>query len=691
MADPLTGPHCRIGIDVGGTFTDFVLSNRRTGELVNYKEPSVPTDPSLSVSRGIPSLLARAKVETKDIELIVHGTTLLVNAIIQHRGPKVALVVSKGHRGVLEIGRARLTNSYNYKVKKEPPLVPRDLVFETSARVLADGTVLAKADPAELDAIAAKLKAEKVEAVAVMLLHSYAHPELERMVATELRKRLPGVAITESWYVWPEKREFERSQVAIMNAFSQPIMQSYLNLLIERVRGIGVKAPIYITANNGGTLSIETARNRPIDTVLSGPASGVVAATRTANEAGYHRIITVDIGGTSCDVALATGSDPEYSTRTHVGDYPLILPVVDVSSIGAGGGSIISVDAQGVLKVGPESSGADPGPVCYGRGGKRPTLTDCYLTVGFIHPDHFLGGRLKLDQAAARRALEDIADKIGLTGDDRGVKAAESAIRVATAIMTTEMYKEMAGRGQDPRDFALMAFGGAGPTHGNLLADEAMLSTMIVPPSPGTFCAMGAILSDVKRDYVRSHHIRFADGAAAEAAVAKLFGELEGEAREWVKDEGDLLGATEYAGSLDMRYHGEAFDLRVVIPDALRRKPERAAISELFHREHEKVYGFRDNESDVEATTERLRVTGKIPPIELPKSKAGGGAKPRENRRVFHQGQYLDVPVYFRPLLGRNDRLVGPAIVEQEDSTTWVMPGWTVEIDPISNLIVRKG
>ena len=419
----MAGTRCRIGIDVGGTFTDFVLANLTTGALTHYKEPSVPADPSMSVRRGLPPLIEKAGVDPKDVELVVHGTTLLVNAIIQGRGAKVGLVVSQGHRGILEIGRARLANSYNFMIQKEKPLVTRDLIYETQARVRADGEIIGRPAPGEIEAIAAAFKDHGIDAVTVLLLHSYVHPEMEQQVAEELRRHLPGVPVTDSARVWPERREFERSLVAIMNAFVQPLMDDYLGLLVDRVAEVGVAAPIYITANNGGTLSIETARDRPIETILSGPASGVVAATRVAAEAGHEHIITVDMGGTSCDVAVTKGSEPEYSMSTHVGDYPLVLPVVNVSAIGAGGGSIIWVDPQGVLKVGPHSAGADPGPVCYGRGGTEPTVTDCYLLVGYIHPDHFLGGRMTLDVDAARAALEGIADKIGIEGEDRAVKA----------------------------------------------------------------------------------------------------------------------------------------------------------------------------------------------------------------------------------------------------------------------------
>ena len=681
---------CRVGIDVGGTFTDFVLANPLTGEIVRYKEPSVPSDPSLSVARGLPALIDRARVRPGDVELLVHGTTLLVNAIIQRRGARVGLVVSRGHRGVLEIGRMSLDNSFDFTLRKEEPLVPRNLVFEIGARVRADGKVVERPSDADLDRLASDLDAAGVEAITVLLLNSYAFPETERELAEALRHRLPGVPITESAAIWPEQREFERGLVAIMNAYVQPLMSAYLARLEERVAETGVKAPIYITASNGGTLSIDTARERPIDTVLSGPASGLVAATRVARTLGRTGIITVDLGGTSCDLALNQGEEPEYATSTRVGDYPLVVPVVNVRAIGAGGGSVLWVDPQGVLKVGPESAGADPGPACYGRGGIRATLTDCYLLVGLIHPEHFLGGRMRLDREAARESLDAIAERIGYEGADRAVRAADAALRVASAMMANELSKGLARRGAAPGEFALMAFGGAGPTHANLLAEEAGLDTVVVPPGPATFCALGAILADVKRDYVRSRRLRFADGPSVAAELASIFRALEEGASSWIRREGDILGEVVFEASLDMRYAGQAFDLQVPVPEGLRTEPDLDAITELFHLEHERIYSFRDPESSVEVSTERVRITGRIPPLELPPIPERGPAEPIDTRTVYVAGRCLDVPVHARRELGRDAGIPGPAIIEQEDCTVWVLPGWNAAVHRTGSLLIRR-
>lgn len=676
----------RIGIDVGGTFTDFVIADRHTGRVVRHKEASVPSDPSMSVVRGLPVLIEKVGASFDDVELIMHGTTLLVNAIIERRGAKVGLVVSRGLRGVLEIGRGRLHSSHNFMVQKEEPLVPRNLVLETSARVNAHGEIIEMPADGELEAIAARLKAEGVEAVTVLLLHSYAYPALENDVADELARLMPGIPITRSAGIWPERREYERALVAIMNAYVQPIMNGYLDRLTARVGDLGIKAPIYITTSNGGTQSIATARARPIEAALSGPASGVVAAIRAASTTGLDRIITVDIGGTSADVSVARGSEPEYTTQTRVGDFPLVTPAVDVSAIGAGGGSIVWIDPQGVLKVGPRSAGADPGPICYGRGATEPTITDCFVVLGFIDPDNFLNGRLRLDRESARKALEALAGRMGL---DSVYAVAEAAIRVSVAMMATELHKSLAQRGESARDFALMAFGGAGPMHGNFLASEAGMSSFVIPASPATFCALGAILADVKRDFIRSAHLFLADDDVM-TRLAGLVGELKSTGAEWIAAEGDMLGRPEFRVTLDMRYSGQAFDLPVEIPDGFDLERDRDGLVELLHRAHEGAYGFRDEDSGVEITTQRVRVIGRNAPVPVAHLDAAGKEEvpPVAARRLIQRGgRCIDAPVYARSSLRAGVVIDGPAIIEQDDTTIWIEENWSARIDIAGNII----
>jgi len=689
----MTGDRYRVGIDVGGTFTDFVLADMDGRGLSFHKEPSVPSDPSAAVERGIASMIAAHAVRPDEIELIVHGTTIGLNAIIQRRGARMALVVSRGNRDLLEIARLRLPSSYDFTEPREAPLVPRDLVFEIGARMRSDGSVLQPVDPAEIDALVGKLEAEKVEAVAVVLLNSYRDPSLEAAVGAALRQRLPGVLVTESGLIWPEVREYERGLVAGLNAYIHPMMTRYFDRLQARVAKLGVAAPVYITANNGGTLSLETARARPIDTVLSGPASGVVASTRLGAATGRAKLITFDMGGTSADISVCQSGQPEFTTATFVGDFPLIMPVVNVGAIGAGGGSIVWVDAQGLLKIGPLSAGADPGPVCYGRGGREPTLTDCYVTLGIIDPATFLGGRMTLDAAAAREALAVIAARIGLggraAGADPAVAAAEAALRVASAKMGAEITKLLATAGVDPREFSLVAYGGAGPTHANLLAEEAQLTAVTVPTAPGTFCALGAILADVRRDYVRTVRALIGPNAGAGngwSAVAAAIAELEAEARRWIATEGDIVGAARAIVALNLRYQGQAYELEIVLPDDA---IDESACCALFEAEHERLYGFREPKVPVQTATVRLGVVGAVPAVALPEA-APSDPQPVGHRAIWHGGKPLRAAVYARADIGAAAVIRGPAVVEQLDTTTFILPGWRAEADYLGALHITR-
>jgi N-methylhydantoinase A len=671
----------RIGIDVGGTFTDFVLADMQGGALRFHKEPSVPRDPSLAVERGIAALVA-AGLDAAGVELVVHGTTIGLNAIIQRRGARLAMVVSRGNRDVLEIARLRLPSSYDVQAPRETPLVPREKMFEVDARMRADGSIDSAPSAAALAELAAALAAAKPDAVAVMLLNSYRDASLEHQVAHALRPLLPGIPVTCSADLWPEVREYERALVAGLNAYVHPMMEAYFSRLAARVEKLGVRGPIYITANNGGTLSLETARARPIDTVLSGPASGVVASCRVGQAAGMKKLITLDMGGTSADISIVGDGAPEFTTATFVGDFPLMMPVVNVAAIGAGGGSVLWVDDQGLLKVGPRSAGADPGPVAYGRGGTEPTVTDCYLTLGILDPAKFLGGRMALDGGAAGAALHALGARIGMDGP----AAAEAALRVASAKMAAELVKLMATAGADPRDYTLVAFGGAGPTHATLLAAEAGLSRVLVPVAPGNFCALGATLADVRRDYVRTARHLVGAGAPGWPAIAAVLEDLGAQAEAWVAREGALIGAHDRAIIFRARYPEQAYELDIAVP-SLGLDGDVAAGK--FHDAHEKLYGFSERHSPVQVTTVRLAVIGRVPPVALPDAPQAT-PEPTGTRAVRHAGATVQAMVYARDVIGAGARLSGPAIIEQPDTTTWLAPGWTATADRIGTLHLTR-
>ncbi|MEM0906931.1 MAG: hydantoinase/oxoprolinase family protein [Pseudomonadota bacterium] len=673
----------RLGIDVGGTFTDFVLSATDGSRFAFHKEPSVPADPSEAVASGTRHLITSEGISATDIELVVHGTTLALNAIIRQDGAKVALVVSRGNRDVMEIARARMPNSYDFTAGRETPLIPRESVFEVSARGLSDGSVMTPADPDEIALVARQIAAADHDAVAVMLLNSYRDGALEREVAGHLAHALRPTPVVASADIWPEMREYERALVTALNAFIHPLMARYFDRLRERLEEIGITAPLYITANNGGTVSLETARARPVDTILSGPASGVLAATQVAS---HPQLITFDMGGTSTDISISEGGALEFTHSTMIGDYPLMLPVVNVSAIGSGGGSIVWTDPQGLLKVGPDSAGADPGPVAYGRGGIKPTMTDCYLTLGVIAPGQFNNGRMHLDASAAALALDRVGAPLGLGG---AVQTAEAAVRVASAKMATELRKLLAQKGLDPRGFILVAFGGAGPTHANLLAEEARLDRVMVPRLPGTFCALGAILADVRRDYVRpARQLITRDGEGFDR-ILNLARDAENEALAWVAAEGDLIGAHEIRLTCDTRYPAQAFELAIDIPDYDAATFTPQIVFDRFNEAHQKLYGFFEPDSHLQITNLRLAVVGKVAPLSL--ADAAPAATPaQKGTRPVYLGAWQNLPLYDRGDLGQGASIPGPAVVEQPDSTVLVLKGWTGTVDQRGNLVLAR-
>ncbi|MCW5770940.1 MAG: hydantoinase/oxoprolinase family protein, partial [Rhodospirillaceae bacterium] len=652
-------------------------------------EPSVPSDPSLAVERGIAGLLAKAGIAAADVDLVMHGTTLALNSILQRNGPRLGMVVSRGNRDVLEIARSRMPSAFDFSAKRETPLIPRNLVFEVGARCLSNGEVVDRPDEAALDALAARLKEADLKAVAVMLVNSFRHPELERLVADGLRARLPDLPVTESAAIWPEIREYERALLAALNAYVHPLLESYFERLTQRLAGLGIAAPLFVTTNNGGSVGLATARARPIDTLLSGPASGVGAALRVVAPERRQRLITLDMGGTSTDIAIVHNGAPEFTMAAKVGDYPLIMPVVGVTAIGAGGGSIVWHDAQGVLKIGPESAGAEPGPACYGLGGGRATITDCYLVTGILDPENFLGGRLVLKPAPAAAALERVA--AGLRGAAADAPAAASAaLQVATTMMAVEISKLLARRGYDHREFSLLAMGGAGATHANFLAAEAQLDAVVVPPAPGTFCALGAALADLRRDYARSLNQPLAGAAADFAPIAAALAEMEDEARRWIAGEGRLGGAPRIAVAAEMKYPSQAYELTVAVPDEQRAGLDAARLAALFHAEHERLYGFAERNLPVRVSTLRLSIAAPVATTGLPTVDAGEAPKPHGSRKTFLGGAWIDAALYRRRDLPAGSEIAGPAIVDQPDTTILILPGWNGVTEPSGNLVLTR-
>jgi N-methylhydantoinase A len=673
-----------VGVDVGGTFTDFVAT-LSDGRLAHHKEPSTPHDPALAVGRGLRALAERYPQFALSGGLLVHGTTIALNAVLQRKVARVALVVSRGTRDVLEIARCRMPSSFDFHVSKEEPLIARERVIEIDARIAADGSVMAQPDEAQIEDMCRQIATMDVQAVAVMLLHSYLAPALEDSVASSIAARLPKLLVSRSAQVWPEIREYERAVAVCLNAQIHPLMDRYLAQLSDILAATQPPPTLLLSTSSGGSLSLRSARERPIETLLSGPASGVMAAVHLMRLADMPSAVTFDMGGTSADMAVLTEGKVTFTTTARVGGLPLMMPVVGVNSIGAGGGSIVSVDTEGVIKVGPESAGARPGPVAFGFGGTQPTVTDCYVVLGLIDPGAFLGGRLTLDRAAAEAALVPIAERIGVP---TVAHAAEAALKVATARMAAELFKLLAQQGLEPARYVLVPFGGAGPTHAVRLVEEAGLLGAAVPPAAATFCALGAALADVRRDFVRSFRpVRL---ATLGRTLWDTWSTLEAEARDWLAQENVPLIGHQLSYAIDMRYAGQSHNLEVVVPASVRQEQSVHGVAEAFHTLHESIYDFREDDAAVEIVTQRLSIRGQMPPIDLPAIEEGQPPVRASSRPVFNDGAWLDAAVYTRDGLSLGTRLEGPAIIEQEDTTTWLPPGWCVAVDRTGVLLISR-
>jgi N-methylhydantoinase A len=674
----------RLGVDVGGTFTDFSLSDTASGEVHHFKRPSTPSEPSDALIKGIAELTARHGLDPERIEYFAHGTTLALNTVIQRRGARSALVVTRGHRSVLDIARLRVPEQFNFAPTVPPPLIPGGMVFEVDGRMRASGQELVPLSQNDIEGVCTWLREAQVEACAIALLNSYANPEHERALAEAIGRECPGVAVCASSALWPQFREYERAIVAVLNAYVSRVMDDYLVRLGDEAAGAGLGARIYITKSNGGVMSADSARHAPVETLLSGPASGVVGAAFTAATAETPNCVTFDMGGTSADVSLIVGGQPVHSTEAVVGEYPMVMPSVDVSAIGAGGGSIAWIDPYGLLKVGPDSAGAAPGPACYGAGGTAATVTDAYVVCGFLDPDNFLGGEMRLDRELARAALARLAEPLGVTVE----RVAEDVLRVATANMATQFLPLMAQRGIDPRDYALLPYGGAGPTHACLLAEEVGIRRVVVPASPGTLCATGALINDVVRDYVRA--VRAPLEALRLDDVRLQFSEIQAEAQAWLDSEPIDVLERRVLTSGDMRYRGQAYDVEV--PLDLGAVDSIDDIGRAFHARHAAIYQHSDPTARVEMLSIRVRIVGVTPTIGLPvlaTSHAGSAApSPNGRREMLVRGQAHDAAVHSRAELQEGAVISGPAIVEQPDTTVPVPPGWVLRVQAHGVLVI---
>lgn len=678
----------RLGIDVGGTFTDFAIMNETTGELTPFKVPTTPHQPEAAVLTGIRALAERGTIVPAEVYSFVHGTTLATNTVIERRGAKTGLLVTRGFRDMLSIGRLRLQNPFDFNAVRPEPLVPRRLTREIAERVRADGRVVAPIDPEEVAREAQRLRDEGVEAIAISFLNAYRNDAHERAAADVIRARFPDLYVCTSGELWPQIREYERTLVSVINGYVGKRISGYLTRLRHDIRAADITAPVFVTKSNGGVATAEAAAQRPVELLLSGPAAGVVGAAYLAQQAGFPRIITIDIGGTSADLSIVDGG-PVYSSEAEVGEFPVTLPAVDITAIGAGGGSVAWLDAAGVLKVGPRSAGADPGPACYGLGSLEPTITDAYLVLGIVDETKFLSGSMPLRRDLAAQAISTIAKRL-----NRSVEhAAEAILEVATSTMYRELVSVLARRGVDPADFALFVFGGAGATHSFLLAEEIGFKHVIVPPFPGVLCALGALVADVKRDFIRTKYLSI--GANDHADAAEILRDevlsLEKQARAWVQADGLEGMALEFHHSVDMRYVGQSFEVEVQTSAAECSGEGLAQLLSRFHERHRAIYGYAESAAPVEIINVRTTGIARTSKPRLQELAPANGSHPAGSRRLFHRGEWHEASVYRRNDLGRGARLTGPSVVEQYDTTTFVPPSWQVRVDKHGNLVGERG
>ena len=679
----------RVTVDTGGTFSDFVYLNEETGAVTIAKLPSTPDDPSRAILSGLEALLAEG-VAAADIGYFCHGTTVGTNALLEGKGVRTGLLVTEGFRGIYPVGeQARPYGTAIFDVMYDKPelLVPPSQTGEVKERVDFRGNVLRPLDEAALRDTMRELKAHDLESIAVCLLFSFLHPQHERRVREIVREEMPDCSISLSSEVLPQIREYYRLSTTVINAYLAPILARYIARLERRLAEAGVTTrQKYVMQSNGGTATFAAAARRAVATVLSGPAGGVTAGAAACRSTGFDNVITFDMGGTSCDVALIKAGEPLMASRGQIDGRDLAVPMLDINTVSAGGGTIAAIDRFGALRVGPQSAGAAPGPACYGRGGDNPTITDCNLVLGYLGEDNFLGGTMRLHAAKARDVITaKIAQPLAV---DISV-AAEGIIHIIDVKMAEAIKAISTMRGHDLRDFMLLAFGGAGPLHAGRLARDLGMAGLIVPLYPGVFSAMGLLMSDVRHDYVQSKLTPLADITAE--AVNAMFAQLTAQAAEELRGDGFAGDRIRIERALDMRYAGQGYEIAIPCPAQPLAADGLTALRTSFDAQHKAMFGHMAPEEPAEIVSYRVRGIGLLPPVAMPRFKRAGtalaGAR-RETRRVRFDGSERDCPVYQRERIDVGLDIAGPAILDQLDCTTVICPGQVARVDEWKNLIL---
>lgn len=669
-----------IGIDVGGTFTDLVVIDEVSGEIATTKTLSTPSNQA----DGVLTALRKLEVDLSSVRRIVHGMTVATNAVLERRGAKVAVITTEGFRDVLEIGRTqRMTfTMFDPYFVRPQPLAARPLRFEVRERVAADGRVVKPLCRQNVLEICARAKAAGAEAFAICFLNSYKNPEHERAAAAILNEVFDEPTVSVSSEIVPEYREYERFTTTVTNAFVQPVMSRYLQSFESRLRDAGYGGPIYIMASNGGSMDVGTAARRPVNTLFSGPAGGVVGSIQAAEGTRYGDLISYDMGGTSTDVCLIQDRTPSFSSQSLVTGIPIKVPQLNINTVGAGGGSIAWAEGGSALRVGPRSAGSVPGPACYGKGGTEPTVTDANLFLGRIGASSLLDGEMDLDTAAAERAIRDLTAELGMIDP---YEVAEGIIALAVVHMANAIREISLQKGHDPRDFALVALGGAGPMHAAETAAEIGMRSVIVPQFPGTLSALGLLSSELRNDYVASYRATLDD--VDWRAVGQTFETLFLRGRDHFEATG--LGRETISGvrSLDLRYAGQAFELTIPFADP---ELDTQTVQERFASEYSRQYGHVQGQSAIEIVALRMAVKAAITRPNVGVSQSRGGVESRM-WDVYFAGTMRKTPVLHRGSLPEGFELQGPAIIEEFGSTTIVPPSWNVSVQANGNLLMAYG
>ena len=678
----------RIGVDSGGTFTDVCLFDQASGRIAVWKVSSTPADPAHAVIEGVSEALAQIPAQASDVTYFGHGTTVATNALIQHRGAPTGLITSDGFRDLLEIGRQRRPDLYDLQADKPPVLVERALRLEVPERLRHDGRVETALDEVAVRNAVRRLRTAGVEAVAVCFLYSFLDPAHEAAACRIVSEEFPEAFACASHEVAPEFREYERLSTTVVNAYLGPVIARYIGGVADRLAALGVTARPHLTQSNGGVIGFDTAARLPVRTVLSGPSTGVVGAQVTARLAGVDDVITFDMGGTSTDVALMQGGEVRLAREAVVHGYPIKAPMLDIHTVGAGGGSVAFVDTGGLLKVGPRSAGADPGPACYDRGNDEATVTDANVVLQTLNPAYLLGGRMGVRRDLARAAIDRLAATLGMDA----LATAQGIISVVTANMARAIRVISVQRGHDPRDYTLVAFGGAGPLHAARLAVELDIRRILVPRNPGILCAMGLLLADLRADFAATRLLALSSAAISEVEV--IVAGLRRRCEAWFAEGGIEANARRVALSVDMRYAGQNYELSVPLRTGPVTEATIDGLAAGFAAAHQRLYGFVAEDDPMQLVTFRAEATGIVRKAELrPTAEAGPDPRRAERSRrdvwLPEVGGFVSCPIYDRDGLAPGNRIEGPAIVEQMDATTLIVPGTHATVDPYLNLLLE--